>query len=118
MAEQKKSAGRKERAPANQECCELYGEYCYAMGFTLAVYFFTFPQLIDHGATGILWFQGITTILAGFGFVYLKKIAYAITRLLLGRDPLRRQLMASLTPTDLLKDDDKLLEFVSQGKGA
>ena len=89
-----------------------------AMGFTLAVYFFTFPQLIDHGATGILWFQGITTILAGFGFVYLKKIAYAITKLLLGRDPLRRQLMASLTPTDLLKDDENLLEFVSQGKGA
>ena len=29
MAEQKKSVERKGRAPAKQECCELYGEYCY-----------------------------------------------------------------------------------------
>ncbi len=81
-----------------------------AMGFVLAVYFFTFPQLIDHGATGLLWFQGITTIMAGFGFVYLKRIAYAITRVLLGRDPLRKAMMEQLTPTDLLEEDEELLK--------
>ena len=85
-----------------------------AMGFILGIYFFTFPQLIDRGATGLLWFQGVTTIMAGFGFVYLKKIAYAATKALLGRDPMRKQLMATLTPADLLKDDEKLIELIAQ----
>ena len=29
MAEHKKTVNGKERAPLRQECCELYGEYCY-----------------------------------------------------------------------------------------
>ncbi len=85
-----------------------------AVAFILLIYFFTFPQLIDRGATAALWFQGITTVLAGFYFVYLKKIAYAMTRLLLGRDPVRKQLLANLTPADLLKEDETLAQLATQ----
>ena len=89
------------------------------VGFILLVYFFTFPQLIDHGATGLLWFQGITTILSGFYFVYLKKISYFFTKLLLGRDPVRRALLQVLTPADLLQDNEKLVaQLATQNKGA
>jgi len=89
------------------------------VGFVLLVYFFTFPQLIDHSATGLLWFQGITTILAGFYFVYLKKISYGLTKLLLGRDPVRKQLLQTFSPADLLKTDELLLEqLAAQNKGA
>ncbi len=87
-----------------------------AVAFILLVYFFTFPQLIDRGATAVLWFQGITTVMAGFVFVYLKRIAYAITKLLLGRDPVTKQLLANLTPTDLLKEDEQLLELAAQSR--
>ncbi len=88
------------------------------VGFILLVYFFTFPQLIDRSLTGVLWFQGITTILAGFYFVYLKRISYSLTKMFLGRDPVRKQLLAALTPADLLKADDLLLEqFSAHTKG-
>ncbi len=89
-----------------------------SVAFVLLVYFFTFPQLIDRGATGLLWFQAITTVMAGFIFVYLKKIAYAITKALLGKDPTRKRLLAALTPADLLKEDKELAQLAAENRDA
>ena len=106
-----------EKIKKTQENLVVFGGIL--VGFILLVYFFTFPQLIDHGATGALWFQGITTILSGFYFVYLKKVSYFFTRLLLGRDPVRKNILQVFSPADLLKDNDVLIEqLATQNKGA
>jgi len=57
-------------------------------------------------------------VMAGFIFVYLKKIAYAITKALLGKDPTRKRLLAALTPADLLKEDKELAQLAAENRDA
>ena len=71
------------------------------MGVALSSYFFTFGMLIDRDATGALWFQIITSILFIFGLVYLKSLAFFITKLILGFDGECRRVLTGMKVKDL-----------------
>ncbi len=71
------------------------------MGVALSSYFFTFGMLIDRDATGALWFQIITSILFIFGLVYLKPLAFFITKLILGFNGECRRVLDGMKVKDL-----------------
>ena len=73
------------------------------MGVALSAYFFTFGMLIDEGATAILWFQVITMVLFIFGLIYLKRLAFFITRILLAMNADCRRVLKGMKLTDLEK---------------
>ena len=71
-----------------------------AIGFVLLLYFFSFAAMVDAG-NAMAWFQAITTALMAVMLVFLKHIAFWLTRLRLGRRAEFRDVFASLTPSDL-----------------
>ena len=71
------------------------------MGVALSSYFFTFGMLIDRGATGVLWFQIITTVLFIPGLIFLKRVALFITRILLSMNGECRRILKGMKPADL-----------------
>ena len=73
------------------------------MGLALSSYFFTFGMLIDQGATAMLWFQIITMILFIFGLIFLKRLAFFITRLLLAVNADCRRALKGMKVADLEK---------------
>ena len=73
------------------------------MGLALSSYFFTFGMLIDMGATAALWFQIITMVLFIFGLIYLKRVAFFITRIVLSLNGDCRRALKGLKPADLEK---------------
>jgi hypothetical protein len=73
------------------------------MAVIMCVYFFTFSDLINQGAAGLLWLELITTVLFLFGLIFLKRLALFITRLVLGTDPACRDALKGLTVADFEK---------------
>ena len=73
------------------------------MGLALSSYFFTFGMLIDQGATVALWFQIITMVLFIFGLIFLKRVAFFITRMLLALNADCRRMLKGMKPADLEK---------------
>jgi len=71
-----------------------------AISFVLLLYFFSFAAMVDAGSV-VAWFQAITTALMAVMLVFLKRIAFWLTRLRLGRRAEFRDVFASLTPSDL-----------------
>jgi hypothetical protein len=80
------------------------------IGMILLVYFFTFAMLVDKGLTALIWFEIITTILMALMLVFLKKVGFFLTRLLLGRNPDCRAVLAVLKTADLALDDQEIVE--------
>lgn len=74
------------------------------MGLALSSYFFTFGMLIDRGATTALWFQIVTMVLFIFGLIFLKRVAFFITRILLALNADCRRVLKSMKLADLEKD--------------
>jgi len=74
------------------------------MGVALSSYFFTFGMLIDRGATAALWFQLITMVLFIFGLIFLKRLAFFITRILLTFNEDCRRALKGMKLADLDKD--------------
>ena len=73
------------------------------MGVTMSIYFFTFSMLIDHGDAFALWFEIITSVLFLFGLIFLKRLAFFITRMVLGANSDCRHALKGLTVADLEK---------------
>jgi multidrug transporter EmrE-like cation transporter len=73
------------------------------MGVTMSVYFFTFSMLIDHGDAFALWFEIITAVLFLFGLIFLKRLAFFITRIVLGMNADCRRAFKGLKVVDLEK---------------
>ena len=71
------------------------------MGLMLSSYFFTFGMMIDRNATGVIWFQVITTVLFIFGLIYLKRLAFFLTKLVLGFKGEYRQALQGMKVKDL-----------------
>ena len=71
------------------------------MGVMLSSYFFTFGMLIDRNATGALWFQIITSVLFVFGLIFLKRLAFFITKLILGFNGDCRRVLTGMKVKDL-----------------
>jgi hypothetical protein len=78
------------------------------IGVTLVLYFFTFAQLIDHGYTGLLWFQAISSIVMIAALFMLKRLAFCLVRLFHGRKPACRAILARIGPSDLDQEAEKL----------
>jgi hypothetical protein len=74
------------------------------MGLALSSYFFTFGMLIDRGATAALWFQIVTMVLFIFGLIFLKRVAFFITRILLALNADCRRVLKGMKLADLEKD--------------
>jgi len=73
------------------------------MAAAMSLYFFTFSDLIDKGASLLLWLELVTTILFVFGLIFLKRLAFFITRLMLGKNSACREAMKGMTVADLEK---------------
>ena len=73
------------------------------MGLALSSYFFTFGMLIDQGATVAIWFQIITMVLFILGLIFLKRLAFFITRILLALNADCRRLLKGMKVADLEK---------------
>ena len=73
------------------------------MAVIMCAYFFTFSDLIDQGATGLLWLEIVTSVLFLFGLIFLKRLAFFITRLVLGTNPECRDALKGLTAADFEK---------------
>ena len=71
------------------------------MGLALSSYFFTFGMLIDQGATVALWFQIITMVLFILGLIFLKRLAFFITRILLALNTDCRRILKGMKAADL-----------------
>lgn len=70
------------------------------IGFVLLLYFFSFAAMVDRGSV-MAWFQAITTALMAVMLVFIKRIAFFLTRLRLGRKEEYRELFTSLTVSEL-----------------
>ncbi len=75
----------------------------FLVGCVLAGYFFTFSMFTDQGRSGLLWFQGISTILMVVLLYKLKHVAFFFTRLWLGRKEAYREAFSSLSVADLAR---------------
>lgn len=73
------------------------------MAVIMCVYFFTFSDLIDKGASGLLWLEFVTSVLFLFGLIFLRRLAFFITRLVLGARPEWRDALRGLTVADFEK---------------
>ena len=73
------------------------------MGVALSSYFFTFGMLIDKGATAVLWFQIITMVLFIFGLIFIKRLAFFITRMLLVFNADCRRMLRGMKAAELEK---------------
>ncbi len=71
------------------------------IGVILVIYFFTFAAVVDSPRVGLLWFQAISTLIMLGILLSLKRVAFFLTRLWLGRRPAYRALFKDLTPKDL-----------------
>lgn len=71
------------------------------MGVALSSYFFTFGMLIDRDASGALWFQIITSVLFVFGLIFLKRLAFFLTKLVLGYNGEYRRALRGMKVADL-----------------
>lgn len=76
-----------------------------SIAFVLLLYFFSFAAMVDHGSA-LAWFQAVTTVLMAVMLVYIKRIAFFITRLRLGHRSPYRETLAHLTLAEL--DEVKL----------
>jgi hypothetical protein len=73
------------------------------MGIMLSSYFFTFGMLIDRDASGALWFQIITSVLFIFGLIFLKRLSFFLTKMILGFKSDYRSALAGMKVSDLDK---------------
>jgi cobalamin biosynthesis protein CobD/CbiB len=73
------------------------------MAVTMSIYFFTFSRLMDTGATALFWFEIITAVLFLFGLIFLKRLAFFITRMVLGGDADCRRALQGMKVVDLDK---------------
>ncbi len=79
------------------------------MGVALSTYFFTFGMLIDNDSTVLLWFQMISSIVFIFGLIYIKALAFLITKIILGFNSENSDWLGRLKIVDMDKDVEELV---------
>jgi len=84
------------------------------IGMTLLVYFFTFAMFVDKASTVLIWFEIITAILMALMLVFLKKVGFFLTKILLGRRSDCRVVFAAIVATDLVLDEQALVEKIEK----
>jgi len=76
----------------------------FAFGCILSAYFFTFSMFVDQGRSGLLWFQGISSVVIIVLLFKLKHVAFFFTRIWLARRREYREALAQLTVADLSRE--------------
>jgi len=80
------------------------------IGMILMVYFFTYALLMDKAFTTWVWVELITTILLVFVLIFLSRISFFLTKLLLVRHSSCRPILKRMISTDLALKEPELLE--------
>ena len=88
------------------------------MGMILIIYFFTYAMLIDRGYDGVLLFEAITSVLFIIAFFFLNRIAFLLTRLILGRRQPFAALLQHMQPGDGNVPPPQLLQRLRQREGS
>lgn len=83
------------------------------IGMTLLIYFFTFAMFVDKASTVLVWFETITAILMALMLVFLKKVGFFLTKLLLGRRSDCRAVFTTIVAADLALDDQTIVEKIN-----
>ncbi len=83
------------------------------IGMTLLIYFFTFAMFVDKASMVLVWFETITAILMALMLVFLKKVGFFLTKLLLGRRPDCRVVFTAIVAADLALDDQAIVEKIN-----
>jgi len=93
------------RDEAMQGIRKTQENFALGIGITIAMllsaYFFTYAQLADHGLSGLLWFEAISSVVMVVMLLQLKRISFFCAKLLLGRRARYRETLASMTAADL-----------------
>jgi len=71
------------------------------IGLILVLYFFTFAAVVDSPRVGLMWFQAISSVVLVGILLALKRVAFALVRLWLGRRSGYRAAFDGLTAKDL-----------------
>jgi len=79
-----------------------------SIGVILGIYFFTFPQFLDR-APGVVTFQAISAVFLFASFFFLKRMAFALTRLRLMGKPECKAVLKAVSVADVDKDADVIL---------
>ncbi len=79
------------------------------VGMILGIYFFTFPQFLDH-APKVVTFQAISAVFLFASFFFLKRIAFWLTRIRLMGKPECKAVLNSVTVADVDKDAEVILQ--------
>lgn len=82
------------------------------IGLILGVYFFSFASLIDSAPPFAIRFLMVTTVLLVLALIYVKRIAFFFTRLLLGRKEHCKAILKVITVADLTLDEQELFKQV------
>ena len=86
------------------------------IGVILSVYFFTLSESVDK-APSVAYFQVISAILLVLALIYIRRVAFFLTRLLLGRKPVCKTLIGGIDVADLGEDEQVLLEIALKRLG-
>ncbi len=82
------------------------------IGIILGIYFFTFPQFLDH-APNVVTFQAITAVMLFISFFFLKRIAFWLTRIRLIGKPECKAIMNAVSVADVDKEAEVILQKLS-----
>ena len=80
------------------------------IGIILFGYFFSFAGLIDHLKSGIVVFQIVTTILFVLCLIFLKKVAFFLTKLKYAKNTSFKPILDKLVSADFEKKEQEFLQ--------
>jgi hypothetical protein len=78
------------------------------MGILMSAYFFSYAALIDRGMFAVLVVELVTTIAFVFAYIFMNRLSFSLTRLMLARR--YGQLLARLSPRDIYRTPQQVLE--------
>jgi hypothetical protein len=81
------------------------------MGVLLLLYFFSFASLIDHGLTGFLLFEIVTSVLFVLAFIFLNSLSFYLLRFFARHSP-QREIMQQLTPEKIVQPAEQLTKTI------
>ena len=84
------------------------------MGVLMILYFFSYATLIDHGLTGFLFFEIISSILFILALIFLNPLSFFVVRLIYGNRKDYKAIMGKLSAENIVKPAEVLLQEINQ----
>lgn len=86
------------------------------MGLLLIVYFFSYATLIDHGYSGFLVFEIITSILFVLAFIFLNSLSFHVVKWIYRKHSPHKEIIQQLTPETIVKPAESLCNAIQLDK--